>query len=255
MAIQPALSPWLPFSTHLPAGSTRLFCFPFAGGGAAYFRPWLQRTAPSLSVLPVQLPGREGRLREPAYNRLEALIPALAKGLAPWLTGRFAFFGYSMGGLIAFELTRYLRRHGGQTPAQLFIGAAPSPRRPHRNPQLPDLPEADLIADLRRLGGTPDWVLNQPELLQIILPLLRADFAVCTTYQYSTEPPLTLPLTIWGGDSDSQVPPEALADWALETTGPVEIHQLPGEHFFLNQHGERVLGQIERALSLPSVPR
>ncbi len=224
---------------HQRRSRLRMFCFPYAGGGTSIFRTWSRYLPPSIEVYPVQLPGRENRLLEKPFSHLPDLVEYLGQNLLPYLNGPYIFFGHSMGALISFELARYLRRKG-HTPAPMHLYIAS-----HRAPQLPDphpatyhLPEPEFIAELRRLQGTPEEVLQSPELLQLILPLLRADFTLCQTYQYTAEPPFTCPISAFGATQDSEVTCEAVAAWEKQTDSLFKLHFFEGNHFFL--HTEQI---------------
>src|SRR5262249_13687929 len=119
---------WLACARPRPQADIRLFCFPYAGGGASVFRGWADGLPASVEVCPVQLPGRGTRFREPAFTRLPPLIEALAESLRPHLDRPFAFFGHSLGALVAFELARYLHQHQGREPVRLFVSGCGGPQ-------------------------------------------------------------------------------------------------------------------------------
>lgn len=239
---------WIVRPRPNPRAALRLFCFPYAGGAASVFHPWAAALPPSVEVCPVQYPGRGSRLAEAPFIAIRPLAQALLPAIRPLLDRPFAFFGHSMGALASFELARLLAEEG-RSPAQMFVSA-------HRAPQLPDpddplhaLPEPELIEQLRKLNGTPPEVLDHAELLQLLLPILRADFAACETYAYLPGPTLTCPLTAFGGLRDPHVTREALSDWRAQTTGPFTVRMFPGDHFFLNGDRQLLLASIARDLS------
>jgi surfactin synthase thioesterase subunit len=182
----------------------------------------------------VQLPGREGRLREPPFARLAPLLDALAPALIPFMGMPFAFFGHSMGALIAFELARHLRRSRQPGPAYLAVSGFPAPQIPDHDPPIHQLPDAQFIHALARLNGTPTEVLEHAELMQLMLPALRADFALCEEYRYVAEAPLTCPIAAFGGLQDHEAPCERLEPWREQTSADFALRMLPGDHFFLN---------------------
>ena len=212
----------------------RLFCFPYAGGGASVFHGWQAALPAGVTVCPVQPPGRENRLREPAFTAMGPLVEAAATALRPHLRPPFALFGHSLGALVAFELARWLRREGMTAPACLFASGCRAPQL-QRPPERPAhrLPRADFIAELRRFKGTPEAVLDNAELLEVLLPVLLADFAAAETYRYTEEGPLETPITVFGGAEDERVDDDGLAAWAARTAGAFRLHRLRGGHFFL----------------------
>ena len=225
-----------------------LFCLPYAGGGAAIFRGWKGLAPASLQIAVVQLPGREHRLAEPAYSDIDALVPPLLDGIRSHLDRPFAIFGHSMGALIAFELTRTLRRRGMQQPVRLFLSGHRAPQLPDRRPPIHALPDPEFWPALRNLGGIPDEVLEHQELMALVEPALRADFKLCETYAWKAEPPLDIPLSIFGGSEDPNVERYELDAWAEATRGATKVEMLPGDHHYLPQAQKRLVENIVRDL-------
>src|SRR4029077_19602834 len=181
------------------------------------FRNWESGLPESVEVCAVQLPGRETRFVEPAFTRLEPLIEALAEQLRPHLSRPFALFGHSMGALLAFELSRRLRRQGGPQAVHLFVsGCAASQLVSHTNP-VHSLPDAGFRAELRGLNGTPTATLDNDELMHLLLPTLRADFSVCETYAFVPGPLLTCAISAFGGLGDDTVSGSDLDTWREQT--------------------------------------
>lgn len=226
----------------------RLFCFPYAGGGSAIYRPWSKEIHPDIEVVPALLPGREFRMREPAYTRIEQLVEALAREIFPYLDRPFAFFGHSMGAIISFELARRLRSERSVEPDHLFISGRRSPRVPRRDPYIHELPDPEFVAEIERLNGTPREVLEHRELMEMLIPMLRADFAVCHMHTYVPGPPLRCPITVFGGTQDETTPRDQLELWCEETTGVCRVRMLEGDHFFLNPQQTEILRLIANAL-------
>lgn len=226
----------------------RLFCFPYAGGSALIYRGWEAGLPAEVEVCPVQLPGRGNRLREPPFRRMQPLAADAARSLRPLFDKPFAFFGHSMGAALAFEIARLLRADSGPRPSHLFISGRQAPQFPPTAPPTHDLPEPEFIEELRRLNGTPPEVLNEPELMRLMLPLLRADFEVVETYAYREEPPLDIPFSVYGGVRDEEVSREELEGWCEQTSASCRLRLFPGEHFFIDTARELVLEKITREL-------
>jgi len=227
----------------------RLFCFPYAGGGSVIYRPWAADLPESIELWCIRLPGREGLRALPAFTRLEALVTALVPVIRPYLHMPFAFFGHSMGALISFELTHKLCRQHNLVPVHLFVSAHRAPQLPDRDPPLHHLSESELLTQLQRLNGTPQAVLQDTELMQFFLPVLRADFAVCETYSYTAKPPLTCPISAFGGWQDPRVSYDELAAWREHTCGAFMHRMLPGDHFFLHSAQAQLLQALAQDLA------
>jgi medium-chain acyl-[acyl-carrier-protein] hydrolase len=240
-------SRWLPFAPARGDGRGVAFCFPFAGGGASFYRPWAQ-LAPSIALCPVQLPGREERLFERPFERLQPLVEAAAAELLPVLSSRYVLFGHSMGALVCYELAQVLRDRGAPPPLHLFVSGAPAPHRAGETEPIFDLPEDRFLPALRRYGGLPDEVLRSRELLDLLLPRLRADLAVTGTYVYTARPPLACPITAFGGDADPSVAADAVKAWREHTLGSFDAEIFPGGHFFVSDVAGPILARIAAAL-------
>ena len=250
--MNPSASPaerWLAYREVNPRARLRLFCFPYAGGGASAYRGWASVLPADLEVCPVQLPGRESRLREPAFNRPEPLILALADALQSHLGLPFAFFGHSMGAMLSFELARELRRRGGPLPVHLFVSGRRAPQVPAREEDIHDLPEPEFVAKLRELNGTPEEVLQHAELMRLLIPVLRADFAVNETYVFRSEEPLDLGISAFGGLGDAEVTREDIVGWSEHARGPFRLRMLPGDHFFLHSARDLIAESVARDLA------
>lgn len=244
-------STWIIRPVHKPEAVLRLFCFPCAGGSAVSYLSWREILPAKVEVCPVEMPGHGSRLREPLYKHFPYLVNAVAEGLANEFDKPFAFFGHSMGAILAFELARTLRRQFGLVPKQLFVAA-------HRAPQLPDpdpgthlLPDKEMEEKLKLLGGTPPEALQEPELLQLVLPIFRADFTALDNYEYVPESPLACPILACGGVADRIASRLQLESWRDQTVSDFSLQIFPGGHFFLFQTAQPLLlGVLSRALGV-----
>ncbi|HEX2164950.1 MAG TPA: thioesterase domain-containing protein [Thermoanaerobaculia bacterium] len=231
-------NPWIAYRRARPNARLRLFCFPYAGGGASAYRGWGEELPETVEVCPVQPPGREGRIRQSPLSDLDELLAALDAGLSAELDELpHAFFGHSLGAIVAFELARRRRARGAAPPVHLLVSAHAAPAIPPDDEPLHDLPSDRFRERLRGLNGTPAEVLDHPELMELVEPLLRADFRLNETYRYLPGAPLDCPLTAFCGFRDHEVPRPKMEPWADVTTGRFRLHMLPGDHFFLNGTG------------------
>lgn len=232
-----------------PDARLRLFCLPYAGGDAAVFSAWSAGLPESVEVCPVLLPGRSGRIAEPLLDNMTLLVRALAKGLADWIDRPFALFGHSTGALVAFELARRLEQEG-RFPAQLFVSGCGAPQLPPGRPdRIHDLPAADFLERLRALGGMPDAMLANPELRDLFLPILRADFKLSETYRYESGVPLKCPLTAFTGLQDRFVGRQSAEAWRHQTAGAFALYTLPSDHLFLISDRQLLLQLLALKLS------
>jgi medium-chain acyl-[acyl-carrier-protein] hydrolase len=229
----PGRDRWLFPARPNSAAKLRLFCFPHAGGSARAFASWPARLGQEIEVLGVQLPGREERLGEPPFTRLQPLVEALVPVLMPYLDRPFALFGHSLGALVAFETARALRYRGQPQPTHLFVSGRAAPTILRTGAGTHTLSDADFRARLRDLKGTPAEVLASEELMGALLPMLRADFAVSETYVYPGGDLLDCPMSIYGGHEDATLCSQELDAWRHMTTGSVTLRLFPGDHFYL----------------------
>lgn len=188
---------------------------------------------------------------EPPLRRMEDLVEGLIKALMPLLSDLpFVFFGHSLGAIVALETTRRLIRDHRLVPAHLIVSARPAPHLPLRRTPVFDLPRSALEQWLRRLNGTPELVLQNQELMDLMLPMLRADLHIDDTYRTTAEPVLPCRLTVLGGHQDSEATPEELREWRFYTEGAFELHLLQGNHFFpFNESWSEALAVLAAALS------
>ncbi|MDZ7959069.1 MAG: thioesterase II family protein [Aulosira sp. DedQUE10] len=242
------LNSWIICPKPNPQAALRLFCFPYAGGSSLIFRTWADFLPPCIEVCAIELPGRGRQMRLPPYNKIELLVDAIASNTHPYLDKPFAFFGHSMGGLVSFELTRLLRKRYGIVPARLFVSGRRAPQIPDSEPPIHYLPEIAFIEELRHLNGTPREVLENAELMQLFLPILRADFAVLETYTYTPKPPLECPITVFGGLQDSEVGCDELQAWQEQTKAGFNLQLFHGDHFFLHSAQSLLLEKLAKYL-------
>jgi medium-chain acyl-[acyl-carrier-protein] hydrolase len=206
-----------------------------------------------VEVCPIQLPGRQSRLEETPFTRMEPLVQALALAIQPYLDRPFAFFGHSLGAKICFELARHLRTQGASMPVHLFFSGSIPPQIPNSDSPIHTLPDAEFVETLRRFNGTPEALLQNDELLQFFLPLLRADIALHETYRYVPGEPFDCPVSVFGGLEDDDVSRDDLEAWRVHTRGEFTLRMLPGDHFFLRSARapllEAVSGDLGQALA------
>ncbi|MEU6075097.1 alpha/beta fold hydrolase [Micromonospora sp. NPDC047074] len=225
----------------------QLFCLPYAGGGASVFRRWQDELGPDVEVLPVQLPGRENRISEnPVFQ-----VGDVADAVHERIRGPYAIYGHSMGGRVGFEVVRELRRAGRPLPLRLYVGGA---RAPHVTGQshfdgLSRLDDDQLLRRLQEGGGLPAGLLEHRELVELLLPLLRADFGRVDGYRYVPDEPLPMPIVAFNGRDDHSVTSEQSDGWREHTAAGFTLHEIDGGHFFLNERLPDLLATIRADLA------
>lgn len=240
---------WIVRPQPNPRALCRLFCAPCAGRGASLYRGWAELLGRDIELCAIQLPGRESRLREPPLTQMARAADDAAEALEPYLDLPFAFFGHSMGAILCFELARRICRRSGMAPLHLFVSGRRAPQRPDLRPALYTLPDARFIIEIcRRFNGIPREVLAEPELLNLLLPVLRADVEMLETYEFMPAPPLDCSITAFGGTRDGDVRDEDLEAWREHTKAHFTTMLFPGDHFFIQTATQELLRTICRDL-------
>ncbi len=216
---------------------------PYAGGSAAIFRSWAKHLA-SVDLYALGLPGRDSRLGDSPFTTLESLVVSAVDAMHLLAKRPYALFGHSMGALIAFETARLLRRRRAASPVHLFVSGFRAPHLPDPKPPYFDLPPEKFIDELRRISAPTFDPDAHPELVELMLPTLRADFQVVQTYRYCPEPPLACPLTAFGGLEDHEVNERQLQEWQHHTSASFSLKMLPGGHFFLHTAMPALLNEL-----------
>ncbi len=221
-----------------------LYCLPFAGGNVLSYRDFQAHVANSILVKPLELPGRGKRIREPLLTTLTAMVDDVFRQVQNDLNGHaYAIYGHSMGGLLGYLLTRRILSAGIQAPLHLFVSGRRAPSVVRDNPPRHLLPKENFIDYLKDLGGIPQEVLDEGELMDFFEPILRADFKAIETYNHDFVSPFEIPITLFQGLNDKEVDHPKLLPWQQETRQPISIKTFPGGHFFIFDHLPQ-LGQL-----------
>lgn len=240
---------WIKRMRANPAAKRRLICLPHAGGGAWAFRTWPDALPADVEVLSVQLPGREDRLTDEPLDAAAPIVRTVADVLAGSLDRPYAIYGHSMGALLGFELLRELRRRGAAPAERLFAAAYRAPQVPSPDPPIFHLPDGEFVEEVdRRYDAVPPAARADPELMELVLPGLRADVAVCDTYAYVAEEPLDCPISVFGGVEDRAVQRPELEAWSQQTTAEFDLTMFPGDHFFLQSSFDALMRAVVERL-------
>jgi len=242
-------SPWFVVFKPNPHARVRLFCFSYAGGGPAVFRDWPAALSSDVELLAVQLPGHGGRYSEPLVHSVESLVQSLQAEILNYTDIPYGFFGHSMGATLAYELTALLQQQGAVLPSHLMVSARRAPHLPRAGEIFSKLPDAEFIEKLGTFGATADDIMSNPELVRLLLPVWRADFALAEEYEHRERPPVSCPLTAFGGRSDTWISEEETLAWRRFTTGPFAARMFDGGHFFLHACAAELLPEIDARLA------
>jgi medium-chain acyl-[acyl-carrier-protein] hydrolase len=235
-----------------PDAKVRLFCFPYAGGGASLFSRWSEHLPNGIELHAVQLPGHETRIAEPAHRDLNPLLVQLKEVLTPYLDRPFALLGHSMGALVCYELARKMRKESEIQPAILFLSGVRALHIPNPDPHLYALDKSDFLKQLQFRYGMPARLLQDSDLMELFIPLLRANFQMCESYVYQPDLPLSCPISIFGGLDDPRISPEDLAVWKQHTTGQFRLRMLEGGHYFFEDAWTEVAAYVAQDLESSS---
>jgi medium-chain acyl-[acyl-carrier-protein] hydrolase len=241
-------SSWFNCSQPNASASLRLFCFPYAGGSSYSFHSWTKKLPKTIEICPVELPGRGIQMNSHLLNHIEPLVQAIEREILPYLNKPFAFFGHSMGGLVSFELIHLLDRKYNLQPIHLFVSGCRAPQIKNIKPPIHNLPEPDFLNEIRRFNGTPEAVLKNPELMEMLIPILRSDFTVWETYVYTQKSPLNCPINVFGGLQDPEVSLEELEAWREQTNASFSLNMFSGDHFFIYSSESFLLEHIAQKL-------
>ncbi len=235
---------WFVHFSRAPRATQRLFCFPYAGGSAQIFRSWAGQLPASIELIGVQAPGKGSRLLEPPCTTIDELIAQLLPAITPLLAEKpFSFFGHSNGALVAFELSGVLQERRLPLPQHLFLSASPAPWARTFEKPYSAMGDDEFRAVLEDLNGTPPEILQDRDLFDLVLPGLRADFALAEGYSYRRPFKLAVPASIYYGEHD-EIEPVQIYSWQDQIHRPARFEKIPGGHFFIHSHQELLTGLI-----------
>jgi len=243
----PDLDLWLQRLAPADADAPLVLFFPYAGGSASFFLPAARTLRGHAEVLAVQYPGRQARHRERPIDDLHDLADAVFAVLPDLSRRPVILFGHSMGAVLAYEVARRLEADPGVIAHRLFASGRRAPSC-HRDEKVHLGNDQEIVAEVRRLGGTDERVLNDPEILRMVLPAVRADYRAIETYRHRDGPELRCPVSVLIGDKDPLTTLAEAHNWSRHSTEPVEVTVFDGGHFFLTEHGPQVTGAVLASL-------
>ena len=242
---------FVPFKIN-PNNSLGIFCFYYAGGASTVYRPWINHISSNVDLIVVQLPGRENRFREALMTSMDLVIENLYSNFLSFYDKPCVFFGHSLGALIAFEFAKKLQDYSHFNLKHLIASGSRAPNTPIRREPIYALPDQELFAQIQKYNGIPQDLLNEKELLMdIMLPIIRADFTISDPYQCFSEVKLEVPITAFGGKDDDTFPVEGLLKWGLHTD-TFNNKLFEGDHFFIKSSFQEVIDSVNEILAKES---
>ena len=239
---------WLIPLTPSKVGNVSLFCFPYAGAGASVYRTWTKLLPHDLEAFAIQAPGRETRFMEPFVSSITELANQAARAITLETDKSVVLFGHSLGAACAYETARVLERLG-RTPELLIISGRQCPGTASKRNPIAHLTDKEFLEHVRTYKGTPSAVMENTEMMELLLPLLRADFSLSEQYRPNLEHLLSCPILGLGSSQDEWLDLETLKAWGKLTQGGFDMHWFEGDHFYLNQQTEELLSVIKEKIS------
>jgi medium-chain acyl-[acyl-carrier-protein] hydrolase len=242
------MSQWLRTYSKCEQPRIRLFCFPYAGGNANIFSAWPNYLPDYVEVVAIQSPGRGGRFSEQPIGCLQTQVTLLHRELLGCLDLPYVFVGHSNGALLAFELARELQKSGNCNLQHIILSAKRAIHLPKVKPVLYNLSDSEFIQRLKEYDFTPTELLSNEEMMQLLMPMLRADFALSDTYQYRDTTLLKTHATLFWGKLDKDVPYQDVLAWQELIDGHVETLSFSDGHFFIATQREQFLAYVRTKL-------
>ncbi|MBY0292352.1 MAG: putative thioesterase [Alphaproteobacteria bacterium] len=224
-----------------PSALFRFFCFHHSGGGASAYFPWIEQLSPHIELIAIQLPGRENRFTEPLINNINDITAYLTEGFCYYIDKPFFVFGHSLGALLSFEFIKAIHERYAVFPLHMIVSATKAPHLPFRVKRLSQLDNSSLKEELKIYNGIDERILQNDELLDLFLPIIRSDFSICENYRYAASKPFPFDILALSGTNDPTVTEEELLGWSAYTTEKFEPVFFPGGHFFIKEHQKSIL--------------
>lgn len=231
-----------------------LFCIPYAGGSAAIYNRWKPYLNDDIRLTPVELAGRGKRFKEPFCDSLEEMADDVCKIIKVGMDSPYALFGHSMGGALVYELACRIKREQGKEPIHIFISGRRPPHIINSGKLLHELPFDDFKEEILKLGGTPKELFENKELMNIFLPILRADYRIIENYKYKQDKiVMSCGLTVLAGEKDDESDPKYMIEWKKYTKSQFSFYIFNGGHFFLHDNIDKITDIINHELTIPYV--
>lgn len=242
-------SEWFQVFHPNPTAKLRLICIPYAGGNASMFNSWAKGLPSDIEVISIQLPGRGMRFSTPSYDDMNLLIDGLMKEIPDILNLPYVLFGHSLGSRIGFEIIKRLNAAELKLPLHFIASGSRGPQVEMNEKPIHSLPTEEFLKELKKMNGTSDELLHNSELMNVLMPMLRADFKISETHVSTENTCFNIPLSIFGGADDTKIDLNSLNRWKELFTSLSEITIFPGGHFFIDSHTSQVLLKVKTIIS------
>lgn len=238
---------WFRVPKPLQDPVARLICFPYAGGNAGSYVNWAKSLPDGIELVAVEPPGRAVRMLEPPFDNMADLISDLLPHYQRIIDKPYLVFGHSLGGRVAYEISCCCQQLGLRLPNRFIASASRAPHIVKQRPNIYDLPDIQFLDKLRGFNGTPESVLTNREMMELLLPMLRSDFKIADLYLAQPQK-LKCPLSVWHGEMDHEISQLDFKSWADCSVFPVEFTSVPGGHLFVDSNVQDVLARLNPLL-------
>lgn len=232
-----------------PESQIRVIALPFAGGGPSAFHSWHPIFSDNIELIVINYPGRETRFTEKPVNDPEEMVSEIVNSLSDYSDKPFVLFGHSMGAMLAYFVTCELQRKQLMMPEILFVSGMRAPHIASRSEPVKQMNDEDLVNSLNKYGGMPAELFKNKELLQIFLPIIRADLEMLGRVPVEKSDNVNVPIFAYGGELDQTFTKDDLQQWDQYSDVEFKLHLMPGGHFYINQHRNELLRAIEDDIS------
>lgn len=237
-------SKWFLVSRPKKEAEYRLFCFPYAGGSATVYNAWNDLLPDHVELVAIQPPGRANRWNEKLHTSVKEMVDDLISAIPAWLDRPYMIYGHSLGSAVAFETLHALEQRKLRLPLRFFAGARRAPHCPPRIPPIHDYPLEEFKSEVKKLNGTPDSILENPDIMEIFVPVLRTDLKAAYAYHRAPSSKINCEVSIFGGAGDDKVVQEDLIGWQEHFSTTMDMHIFDGGHFFLEDNKKMVVERI-----------
>lgn len=237
-------SKYIKIFKNSPLATKRIFCIPFAGGSASFYREWAEQFYPNTEICAIQLSGREDRLVDDLVVELDKAAEEIYQELLNYQDKPFILFGHSLGALICYETVLKLQRRNRREPDALIVSGCGAPHVPPKE-FIYHLPKQQFKTELKKLGGTPEMILEEDEIFDLFYPMLKGDFEMVETYTCKECHPVHTKIFAFGGTEDKEVLLDELLEWEKYTDNDFHYKMFKGEHFFVKEQSDDVIQEIK----------